>query len=83
MADVETVVDLARIAYPQSACSGCGRIGSGIDPYRFCRCLEPFVTVHSLREYRALAAKAHAPREPKLTRGEASLPGWSKRRVGQ
>jgi hypothetical protein len=78
----EVVVDLARIAYPQSVCSGCGRIGSGVDPFRFCRCLEPFVTVHSTREYRALTANAHAPREPSLTRSEASMPGWTRRRVG-
>ena len=73
---------IASIPFPQSCCSGCSRIGTGIDPYRSCRCLEPYVTIHSPREYRALAAKAHPPGEPSLTRSEASMPGWSMRRAG-
>jgi hypothetical protein len=66
---------LDAIPWPQSVCSGCSRIGSGVDPFRFCRCLEPFITIYSARSYLALRAKAHAPRE-------ASMPGWSKRRAG-
>jgi hypothetical protein len=75
----EVVVDLSRIAWPQSCCSGCARLGSGVDPYRFCRCPEPYITIHTSREYLALAAKAHATREPNLA-GVAA--GWSRRRAG-
>jgi hypothetical protein len=42
---VERRFPLTAIAWPQSCCSGCGRIGSGVEPYRFCRCFEPHVTV--------------------------------------
>jgi hypothetical protein len=78
----DVVVDLSRITWPQSCCSGCGRIGSGIDPYRFCRCLEPYVTIHSPREYAELMAAAHAPREASLACEQASMPGWARRRAG-
>jgi hypothetical protein len=75
----EVVVDLSRITWPQSVCSGCGRIGSGIDPYRLCRCLEPYITVNSPAAYRELMTRAHAPRGANLT-GVAA--GWSMRRAG-
>jgi hypothetical protein len=74
---------LDAIPWPNSVCSGCCRIGTSIEPFRSCRCFEPFVTVHSAREYLRLLAKAHPLREPKLSREEASMPGWSKRRVSQ
>ena len=76
----EVVVDLSRIAWPQSCCSGCGRIGSGVEEFGSCRCLEPFITIYSARSYRALMAKAHAPRP--LKREEVAPEDWARRRAG-
>jgi hypothetical protein len=52
---------LNRIPWPQSCCPDCARLGTGIEPFRCCRCAVEYVTVWSLRQYQALAAKATRP----------------------
>lgn len=75
----ETRIDLASIKFPQSACSRCGFIGSRV--YPGCDCGEEFLTLASLREYRALMRTASPTRPPWRSRYEASYAGWAKRRA--
>ena len=75
----EVVIDLSRIAWPQSACPVCAHVGSGQPPWRWCRCDANYVTVTTLGEYQRLAKSAGPPRPPQLA---PSMPGWSRRRAG-
>lgn len=73
-ARVERRYPLTAIPFPQSCCPHCARLGSGVEPFRFCRCPDEYITVWSLRQYQALAAKATKP-EPR-SRGESMLDRW-------
>ena len=65
------------IVFPQSACPACAHLGSGQPPFRWCRCETNYVTIASVREYRALIKTARPTRSPRLTRDQASMAGWA------
>lgn len=55
--------DLGEIVFPQSVCRGCGRIGSGIKPFRLCDCSAEVTNVNEtvlLTHFAAAIASAKA-----------------------